>query len=79
MQGNVMQLHSANDQWTACVNMAFLRPQNYDSLHRIWNRSDLIWDPELWMRGLNVWDMTLAPNWSGAWLKNNLINKNLTT
>jgi hypothetical protein len=29
-----MQLHSANDQMTARVNMAFSRPQNYDSLHR---------------------------------------------
>jgi hypothetical protein len=27
-----MQLHSANDQLTARVNMAFSRPQNYDSL-----------------------------------------------
>jgi hypothetical protein len=32
MQGSVMQLHSANDQMTAHVNMAFSRPQNYDSL-----------------------------------------------
>jgi hypothetical protein len=29
-----MQLHSANDQMTARVNMAFSRPQNYDSLQR---------------------------------------------
>jgi hypothetical protein len=29
-----MQLHSANDQLTARVNMAFSRPQNYDSLQR---------------------------------------------
>jgi hypothetical protein len=28
-----MQLHSANDQMTACVNMVFSCPQNYDSLH----------------------------------------------
>jgi methyl-accepting chemotaxis protein len=33
MQGSVMQLHSANDQWTACVNMPFPRLQKYDSLH----------------------------------------------
>jgi hypothetical protein len=32
-----MQLHSANDQMTAHVNMAFPRPQNYDSLQRIRN------------------------------------------
>jgi hypothetical protein len=30
-----MQLHSADDQMTARVNMSFSRPQNYDSLHRI--------------------------------------------
>jgi len=30
-----MQLHSANDQMTAHVNMAFSCPQNYDSLHRV--------------------------------------------
>jgi hypothetical protein len=30
-----MQLHSANDQMTAHVNMAFSRPQNYDSLHHV--------------------------------------------
>jgi hypothetical protein len=29
-----MQLHSANDQMTAHVNMAFSCPQNYDSLQR---------------------------------------------
>jgi hypothetical protein len=29
-----MQLHSANDQMTAHVNMAFSRPQNYDSLQQ---------------------------------------------
>jgi len=34
IQGSVMQLHSANDQMTAHVNMAFSRPQNYDSLQR---------------------------------------------
>jgi hypothetical protein len=28
------QLHSANDQWTARVNMAFSHPQNYDSLQQ---------------------------------------------
>jgi hypothetical protein len=32
MQGNVMQLHSANDQWTAHVNMPFPCLQKYDSL-----------------------------------------------
>jgi len=35
IQGSAMQLHSANDQMTAHVNMAFSRPQNYDSLHRV--------------------------------------------
>jgi len=30
-----MQLHSANDQMTARVNMAFSRPRNYDSLQRL--------------------------------------------
>jgi hypothetical protein len=34
IQGSVMQLHSANDQMTARVNMAFSCPQNYDSLQR---------------------------------------------
>jgi len=29
-----MQLHSANNQMTAHVNMAFSCPQNYDSLQR---------------------------------------------
>jgi hypothetical protein len=33
IQGSIIQLHSANDQMTARVNMAFSRPQNYDSLH----------------------------------------------
>jgi len=32
-----MQLHSANDQWTARVNMAFSCPQNYDSLQHLKN------------------------------------------
>jgi len=35
MQGSVMQLHSADDQWTAHVNRPFPRLQKYDSLHRV--------------------------------------------
>jgi len=30
---NSSRTHSANDQWTACVNMPFSCPQKYDSLH----------------------------------------------
>jgi len=37
-----MQLHSANDQWTAHVNMAFSRPQNYDFLQCI-GASGCLW------------------------------------